>query len=69
MMPFSQEREPSLGERVHVKPTHPGVKIQRGEGQYGKFIADEGDVLPFDAFIHARWLEGSVVVTPIEGAP
>ena len=69
MMPFDQQREPELGERVHVKPTNPAVKIQRGDGQYGKFIADDGDVLPFDNFIRARWLEGSVMIFSIEGAP
>ena len=64
MMPFDQQREPEL----YVKPTNPAVKIQRGDGQYGKFIADDGDVLPFDNFIRARWLEGSVMIFSIEGA-
>lgn len=65
MMAFRQEREPRRGQFVLVKPTHPGVKVQRGEGQYGRFVSDEGDVLAFDEFIHARWLEGSVSIEEV----
>jgi hypothetical protein len=66
MMAFSQEREPRRGQLVRVKPTHPGVKVQRGEGQYGRFVSDDGDVLAFDEFIHARWLEGSVSIEEVQ---
>jgi len=65
MMAFSQQREPRRGQMVLVKPTHPGVKVQRGEGQYGRFVSEEGDVLAFDEFIHARWLEGSVSIEEV----
>lgn len=65
MSPLDHQREPQLGARVLVKPSHPGVHIQRGAGQYGKFINPDGDVLAFDEFIHARWLEGSVSIEEV----
>ena len=66
MSPLDHQREPQLAARVLVKPSHPGVHIQRGAGQYGKFINPDGDVLPFDDFLRSRWLVGSVQLFGVE---
>lgn len=58
-------REPKHGERVHIRPAHKAVKIQRGAASYGQFLPDEGEEREFDEFMRARWLEGSIIVSEL----
>lgn len=58
-------QEPKHGERVHIRPAHKAVRIQRGAASYGQFLPEEGEEREFDDFMRARWLEGSVIVTEI----
>ena len=68
MSPLDHQREPQIGALVLVRPSHPDVRIQRGATEYGKFIAPDGNVLPFDDFLRSRWLEGSVQLFGVEDA-
>lgn len=63
-------RHPAIGERVHVRPTNPSIRVQRGEGLYGQFLSPSGQECIWDEFLHRRLCEGAIAWTPIpDGEP
>lgn len=59
---------PNYGERVLVRPRH-GLQVQRGDGLYQQYIAQEGQEVTWDAFLEARYHEGSIEVVVPMAAP
>lgn len=55
---------PQIGERVRILPL--GRKVQRGEAMYGQFIAEQGEELLWDPYLHMRWTEGAIAWEPLK---
>jgi hypothetical protein len=50
---------PSLGQKVHIWPAA-GVKVQDGDGAYGRFLAIAGREVVWDTYWHRRFLDGAI---------
>lgn len=61
---------PKLGESVFVRPTNPAVRVQRGAGLYGQFLAPAGQLVRWDEFLERRMHEGALeLVAPPKPQP
>jgi len=56
---------PTIGERVHVRPSRSGLRVQRGDNLFNQFLPDEGADCIWDNFLAQRLSEGAVVVSPV----
>jgi hypothetical protein len=59
---------PRDGERVFVRPSCPGVRVQRGEGLFGQFLPDAGMECLWDQYLHQRLREGAISWSPLTPA-
>ena len=51
---------PTFGETVFVRPRNPAVRVQRGAGLHGQFLAPQGQTVRWDEFLQRRFDEGDI---------